>query len=169
MYNLNGADKLRRKKQEKDPNYDRKLLDRIKRSYPENYAHYIHEDEYGRHIGDRETYNEAIKNLYWKNGDGIGAKWDVDDLANKSKINFNEQEYDKYDYGYTVNRLHADNNNAFTDSDYYMQMAKNYLTDDYYNGRPSERAYEDMRNRTRMYIREMATRKDRDNDGRYNE
>lgn len=165
MYNINNADQLRQKKREKDPNYERKLLDKIKQYYPEHYAHYVHEEEYGRHIGDKDTYKEAVNNLNWKqpkDGRSSGPMWDADDLAEKSHIDFDERDFDKYDYAYTVNRLYADNNNAYTESSGYMKMAENYLTDYNYH-HPGERAYEDMKRRMRY------TRRDRDNDGRYNE
>lgn len=165
MYNVSIADKLRTKKQEQDPNYNKKVLDYIREEDPQAYARYLHEDAYGRHIGDKETYNEAVKNLPWKNGKGNGAHWELDDIVRQSGIDFAKKNYDKYDYGYTVNRMYADNNNVFDDESYYMKMTQNYLEDYNYGSRPYERAYHDARKRSKAYN----TRRDRDNDGRYYE
>lgn len=166
MFNLTNADKLRKRMQEKEPDYEKRFMDRMRKDQPDKYAKYIHEDVYGHHIGDRETYNDFVKDLPWKDGTGYGEKWKVDEIENRSKINFNDYDFDKYDYAYEVNRMYADNNNALTDFDAYLKVAKNHLTDNYYNGIPAERAYEEAKTRMKRYYN---SRRDRDNDGRYNE
>lgn len=199
MYNLDKADKLLKRKLEKDPNYTKKLLEKIKEQNPEEFARTMMEDVYGHHIGDEEMYNEAIRNLHWTNRKGSGAKWDKDDLIQRSNMNFEEEGVTPYDYAYTVNSLYADYGNISDDPKYYMQMARDYFRNDSFPERGNERAYYDAQMRSRRYNynnrrdnynrydnynygnydydnrynyenrKGYDRRADRDNDGRYNE
>lgn len=197
MYNLDKADRLLKRKLEKDPNYTKKLLEKIKEENPEQFARTMMEDAYGHHIGDEEMYNDAVRNLKWTNRKGSGAKWDKDDLIQRSNIDFNEEGYTPYDYAYSVNAHYADYGTISEDPKYYMDMARNYLRNDSYPERGGERAYYDAQMRSRRYNynnrydrygsygnyntydyydnydyqnrRSYDRRADRDNDGRYNE
>lgn len=197
MYNSNKADEIYRKKLEKDPNYDKKLIEKWKEEMPEEYSKFMYRQEYGNHIGDRNMYEDAVRKLKWANGKGEGAKWDADELAQKSGIDFEEEGYTPYDYAYSANRLYSEFNNVFTEPSYYMKMAKEYLRSRNYPYRPQERAYHDAEMISRGYNygnrynnnynygnygnygnynnynyenrRGYDRRADRDNDGRYNE
>ena len=199
MYNVDKADRLLKRKLEKDPNFTKKLLEKIKEENPEEFARNMMEEAYGRHIGDEEMYNDAVRNLHWTNRKGSGAKWDKDDLIQRSNIDFNEEGYTPYDYAYAVNAHYADYGNISDDPKYYMQMAKDYLRNDSYPERGGERAYYDAQMRSRRYNynnrynnryentysynnryeydnrynyenrKGYDRRADRDNDGRYNE
>ena len=199
MYNLDKADRLLKRKLEKDPNYTKKLLEKIKEQNPSEFARTMMEDTYGHHIGDEDMYNEAIRHLKWTNRKGSGAKWDKDDLIQRANVDFNEEGYTPYDYAYTVNAHYADYGNISEDPKYYMQMAKDYLRNDSYPERGGERAYYDAQMRSRRYDynnrydnrydsynnygyydtynnrydyenrKRYDRRADRDNDGRYNE
>ena len=151
MYNLDKADRLLKRKLEKDPNYTKKLLEKIKEENPEQFARTMMEDAYGHHIGDEEMYNEAVRNLKWANRKGSGAKWDKDDLIQRSNIDFNEEGYTPYDYAYSVNAHYADYGNISEDPKYYMQMARDYLKNDSYPERGGERAYYDAQMRSKRY------------------
>lgn len=111
------------------------------------------EKEYGCHIGTEEFYEKAVDLLEWVGDKGEGAKWSVDDIIRLSGIDFDKKDYTDYDYAYVVNMLYSDYCNVFTDSSYYMKMARNYLEDldpaDKQN--PSERAYRDAKERIKNY------------------
>jgi hypothetical protein len=151
MYNVDKADRLLKRKLEKDPNYTKKLLEKIKERNPEEFAQTMMEDTYGRHIGDEDMYNEAMRNIHWTNRKGSGAKWDKDDLIQRSGIDFNMEGYTPYDYAYTVNAMYADYGNISEDPKYYMQMARDYLRNDSYPEQGNERAYYDAQRRSRRY------------------
>lgn len=197
MYNLDKADRLLKRKMEKDPNYTKKLLEKIKEENPEQFARTMMEDVYGHHIGDEEMYNEAVRHLKWTNRKGSGEKWDKDDLIRRANIDFNEEGYTPYDYAYMVNALYADYGDISEKPEYYMQMTKDHLRNDSFPERGNERAYYDAQMRSRRYNynnrydgygsygnyntygysnaydyenrRRYDRRADRDNDGRYNE
>ena len=149
MYNVDKADRLLKRKLEKDPNFTKKLLEKIKEENPEEFARSMMEEAYGRHIGDEEMYNEAVRNLKWTNRKGSGAKWDKDDLIQRSGLDFNEEGFTPYDYSYTVNALYADYGNISDDPKYFMQMGKDYLRNDSYPEKGGERAYYDAQRRSR--------------------
>lgn len=198
MYNVDKADRLLRRKLEKDPNFTKKLLEKIKEENPEEFARNMMEEAYGKHIGDEEMYNDAVRNLHWVNRRGSGAKWDKDDLIQRSNIDFNEEGYTPYDYAYMVNAHYADYGTISEEPKYYMDMARNYLRNDSFPERGNERAYYDAQMRSRRYNynnrydrygsygnynygnnyennynyenrKRYDRRADRDNDGRYNE
>lgn len=149
MYNVDKADRLLKRKLEKDPNFTKKLLEKIKEENPEEFARSMMEEAYGRHIGDTEMYEDAVRNLKWTNRKGSGAKWDKDDLIQRSGIDFNEEGYTPYDYSYAVNALYADYGNISDDPKYYMQMARDYLHNDNFPEKGNERAYYDAQRRSR--------------------
>ena len=196
MYNVDKADRLLKKKLEKDPNFTKKLLEKIKEENPEEFARNMMEEAYGKHIGDTEMYEDAVRNLKWTNRKGSGAKWDKDDLIQRSAIDFNEESFTPHDYAYAVNALYADYGNISDDPKYYMTMARDYLRNDSFPEKGGERAYHDaqMRSRRNRYRyntryevedaykpygyrdaydiesrRRYDRRADRDRDGRYNE
>jgi hypothetical protein len=100
---------------------------------------------------DKSQYEDAVRDLRWANGKGRGAKWDADEITNKSGIDFEQEGYSPLDYSATVNALYADYNNVFTEPSYYLKMAKQYLKSKNYPDRPEERAYNDMEMRNRRY------------------
>lgn len=151
MYNVDKADRLLKRKLEKDPNYTKKLIEKIKEHNPEEFAKTMLEDVYGRHIGDEEMYNDAVRNLHWMNKKGTGAKWDKDDLIQRSGIDFNDEGFTPYDYAYMVNAHYADYGNISDDPKYYMQMTKDYLRNNSFPERANERAYHDAQMRARRY------------------
>lgn len=92
-------------------------------------------------------YEKAVDLLEWVGDKGNSARWNVDDIVRLSGIDFAKKEYTDYDYAYVVNMLYSDYCNIFTDSSYYMKMAKNYLEDPDYCGIASERAYNNAKKR----------------------
>ena len=142
-----------------------------------------------RHINNAEMYRNAVNNLKWANRKGNGERWTMDDIIKRSNINFNEENFTPYDYAYIVNALYADYGNASEKYDNYMQMGKDYLHNDNFPERASERAYYDAQRRyarrnnsynnynnaynyTNRYDDGMNYRNsygDRDDDGRYYE
>ncbi len=108
---------------------------------------YEMEKEYGCHIGTQELYENAVQLLDWVDNKGSGARWSVEDIIRLSGIDFDRKEYTEYDYAYSVNMLYSDYCNIFTESSYYLKMAKNYLEDPDYCGVASERAYNNAKKR----------------------
>lgn len=150
MYNVDKADHLLKRKLEKDPNYTKKLLEKIREENPEQFERTLMEDTYGRHIGDIDAYQEAVNNLKWTNGKGRGEKWDKDDLLRRSGIDFNQEPYTEFDWLYAVQSLYSDYGNISEDPKYYMSMARDYLNNNsYYPEKGSERAYYDAQRRSR--------------------
>lgn len=105
------------------------------------------EKEYGCHIGTEDFYEKAVDLFVWVGDKGEGARWSVDDIVRLSGIDFDHKEYTEYDFAYVVNMLYSDYCNVFTESSYYLKMAKNYLEDPDYCGEASERAYHNAKKR----------------------
>lgn len=151
MYDLKKADELYKKHLEKNPNYDHDLVMEWREDMPKQFSRKMHEDEYGCHIFDEEMYNEAISHLTWAGGKGKGAKWDVDTLTKLSGIDFEKVDFFEYDYAFIANMLWSDYCEIFTDTTYYLKMAKMYLTDPDYPGKADERAYKNAIKRIEYY------------------
>ena len=147
MYNLDKADRLLKRKLEKDPNYTKKLLEKIREENPSEFARATIEDAYQRHIGDVDMYNEAVRNLKWSNGKGRGEKWDKDDLLRRANVDFNNEKFGEYDWLYAVQSLYSDYSNISEDPKYFMSMAYDYLKNDSFPERGDERAYYDAQRR----------------------
>lgn len=147
MYNLDKADRLYKRKLEKDPNYTKKLLEKIKEENPNEFARATIEDAYKKHIGDEDMYNDAVRHLKWVNGKGTGEKWDKDDLLRRANVDFNSEKFTPYDWLYTVQSLYSDYSNISEDPKYFMSMAYDYLKNDSFPERGDERAYYDAQRR----------------------
>jgi len=135
-----------------------------------------------RHIQNEEQYRNAIRNLK------KGEYWKIENLINRSDVNFNEEQYTPYDYAYAVNAMKSDYDIS-DKPEQYMRMAKEYLRNDSFPERGGERAYYDAQRRSMRYenrfdpymgneryeyenrrrYNERNSFRDRDNDGRYNE
>lgn len=150
MHNLIKADEIYQELKSEG-----KLVDEMfrifKEKMPEAYCKLMHLIKYGCHIYDEEMYNEAISHLEWANGKGKGAKWDVDTIVKLSGIDFEKTDFYEYDYAYVVNMLYSDYCEIFTDTTYYLKMAKMYLTDPDYPGKADERAYKSAMKRIDYY------------------
>ena len=141
MYDIEKAMNLYRTKVKEDENFAEKVVETFADIMPSEFAKYMYECEYGCHIVEKDMYDKAISYLRWSDKDGTGAKWDVATIEKLADINFEKAKFTKYDYAYIVNMLWSDFCHIFTDSDYYLKMAKAYLTDEDYPGTPEERAY----------------------------
>lgn len=168
MYNVDKADRLLKRKLEKDPNYTKKLLEKIKQDNPEEFARATIEDAYGRHLGDSEMYEDAVRNLRWTNGKGTGAKWDKDDLIRRSGIDFNEEAYTPWDFAYLTNARFADYSDISEDPKYFMAMARDDLRNNQFVEPAHERAYYDAQSRTRRNRYNYDNRYDRYGEYGYN-
>jgi hypothetical protein len=106
----------------------------------------------------------------------------MDELMARTDVDFNIEQFTQYDYAYMVNAHKSDYPDISEKPDQYMRMAKEYLRNDSFPERGGERAYYDAENRARRYknnyngysyeyrnYNERNSRRDRDNDGRYNE
>ena len=129
--------------------------------------------EYERHIRNEEEYRDAIRNLR------KGERFRIEDLMERTDVNFNEEQFTPFDFAYTVNALKNDYNISER-PEQYMQMAKDYLHNDSFPERGGERAYTDAQQRAKRYYNtyesynrrgynERNSFRDRDNDSRYNE
>ena len=147
------ADEIYQKKLANNPNYDHELVMEWKRDMPYEFSKKMYEEEYGCHIYDEEMYNEAISYLKWANDKGTGAKWDVNTIVKVSEINFEDEsvKFYEYDYAFVVNMLWSDYCHIFTETSYYLKMAKMYLTDPDYPGKADERAYKNAMKRIKYY------------------
>ena len=129
----------------KHPDIDHDMVMQFAEDMPEQFETALLEYEYGCHIVSKEMYNEAV--AYFKNPDGTkGAKWSVEDVENKSGINFDAKDYTELDYAYVANMLYSDYGNIIN-SDLILKMAREYLEDSDYMGDASERAYYNAKKR----------------------
>lgn len=153
MYNLTKADEIYQNKLANNPNYDHDLVMEWKKEMPDEFAKKMYEEEYGCHIYTKELYDEAVSYLTWANDKGKGAKWDVETIVKLSDINFESEDvkFYEYDYAYIVNMLWSDYCHIFTETSYYLKMAKMYLTDPDYPGKADERAYKNAMKRIKYY------------------
>ena len=151
MFDINKADEIYKKRLERDPDYNHKLVLEWREDMPQQFARKMHEDEYGCHIMDDELYDCATSYLKWTDDRGKGAKWTIDDIKKLSNVDFDSKRYTLYDYAYVGNMLYSDYCNVFTEPSYYLKMAKAYLEDPDYMGDPSERAYKDAMKRIKYF------------------
>ena len=79
--------------------------------------------EYERHIRNEEEYRDAIRNLR------KGERFRIEDLMERTDVNFNEEQFTPFDFAYTVNALKNDYNISER-PEQYMQMAKDYMHND---------------------------------------
>lgn len=147
MYNLDKATEIYRNKMKEEPDFAEQMVEIWKQKMPEDFAKYMYESEYGCHIVEKDMYDKAISYLKWSDDEGSGAKWEVDTIVKLADINFEKSKFTKFDYAYVVNMLYSDYCHIFVDSDYYLQMAKAYLTDVDYPGIADERAYKNAMKR----------------------
>ena len=141
MYDLDKAIEIYRNKVKEDDTFAEQIVDAWREKMPKEFAKYMYELEYGCHIVEKDMYDEAISYLRWSDDKGTGAKWEIETIVKLVDINFDKSKFTKFDYAYVVNMLYSDYCHVFTDSDYYLKMAKAYLTDEDYPGTPEERAY----------------------------
>lgn len=150
MVDIAKADMLYKKHKEENPHYDYELVMGWKEEMPKQFALKMFEDEYGCHIFDADMYEEAV--TLFDNKDGSkGAHWDIETIKSKSGIDFDSKDYTLYDYAYITNMLYSDFSNVFTETSYYLKMAKSYLEDSDYYSEPSERAYHDAKKRIEYF------------------
>lgn len=151
MFDLEKADKIFDTKLREDPRFAEKFIKKFRNLMPEVYAETMYEEEYGCHIVDRNLYEQAVSLLEWSEDKGYGAKWDVDEILKASNIDFSKKHYYEYDFAYVVNMLYSDYCNIFTEQNYYLKMAKAYLEDPDYMGKPDERAYKNAIKRIKYF------------------
>jgi hypothetical protein len=141
MYDLKKADAIYDEMRAEGKDIVHEVMLVFKDKMPKEYCMLMHLIKYGCHIYDEAMYNEAVSYLEWANGKGKGAKWDVDTLTKLSGIDFEKTNFFEYDFAYVANMLWSDYCEIFTDTTYYLKMAKLYLTDPDYPGKADERAY----------------------------
>ena len=147
MNDLQKAIEIYKKRVAENSNYDKEIVTEWRENMPDEFTRFIFESEYGCHIVDDKMYEEAVGYLKWSNGKGKGAKWSVDEIKSVAGIDFDTKDYYILDYAYVLNMLWSDYCDIFTDTNYYLKMAKNYLEDKDYCGDPSERAYKNAKKR----------------------
>lgn len=115
-----------------------KLAELVKEMYhkaPQDIEYMLEQFSGGEHLTNREDYEKCVKKLKWIDNRGAGAKWQFDDiirLAEKTEhVDFNNVEYTEFEFAYLVNLLYAMFCKVFSDSTYYLKMAKSIF--DYSN------------------------------------
>lgn len=151
MYDLKKADAIYDEMRAEGKDIVHEVMLVFKDKMPKEYCMLMHLIKYGCHIYDEAMYNEAVSYLEWANGKGKGAKWDVDTLTKLSGIDFEKTNFFEYDFAYVANMLWSDYCEIFTDTTYYLKMAKLYLTDPDYPGKADERAYKSAMKRIEYY------------------
>lgn len=150
MYDLHKAIELYKRHSSEDPEFDHKLVHKWKEKMPEEFAKVMYEHEYGCHIFNEEMYDEAVQLFETPTG-AKGPHWSLDAIRAKTNIDFDSTAYTFYDYAYVVNMFYSDYCQIFTEPNYYLKMAKSYLTDGDYFGDPSERAYHNAKKRVEYF------------------
>ena len=135
---------------EKHPTIDHDLVMTFAEEMPDEFENALLIYEYGCHIVSKDMYREAVS--YFENPDGTkGAKYTVEDIVQRSGIDFDKKEYTKLDFAYMVNMHFSDYGERIKDLDYLMFMAKHDLTDKDYPGDPTERAYHNAKKRIKYF------------------
>lgn len=108
-----------------------KLAEVVKEMYhkaPHDVEYMLEQFSGGEHLTNKEDYEKCVKKLKWIDGRGNGAKWQFDDiirLAEKTaNVDFDDAEYTEFEFAYLVNLLYAMFCKVFTESSYYLRMAK---------------------------------------------
>lgn len=134
---------------EKHPNIDHDMVMEFAEDMPEEFDMALDRYLYGCHIVSKDMYCEAVS--YFVNPDGSkGAKWSIDDIKNKTSIDFENKDYTLLDYIYAVNMKYSDIGDLVS-TDVLMKIAKRYLEDKDYPGEPSERSYHNAKKRIRYF------------------
>ncbi len=76
------------------------------------------------HISSKSQYEELSQKLKWANENGKGARWGIDDIKQKSRINFENTDYTEFDFAYLVNMLYAICCTEMTEMSYFLKFAK---------------------------------------------
>lgn len=141
MYDKMKVNEIYMELKRENPNYDSEMVERFKDRMPEEFARLMYEEKYGCHIVTKEMYDKAVSYLTWTKDKGKGAKWEVEKIIEIANIDFSEVKYYEYDFAYVMNMLYSDYCDIFTETSYYLKMAKTYLEDPDYPGKADERAY----------------------------
>ena len=157
MYDLTEALQIYEEELRINPDYDHELVKEWRESMTESFTRKMLEKRYGCHIVDEKMYNVAVSLLVWPDGDTRGAKWSLKDVKGVAGISWETKKYTLMDFAYVMNMLWSDNSNVFTNTSYYIDMAKNYLEDADYMGDASERAYKDAIKRIRYFKHKYLT------------
>ena len=147
---------IRKELKEHYPDIDEKIIETFIDKMPDEayltYLFFQNEEEENYHLLNKMQYDKAVELFDWIDDKGTGAKWTIDEITRG--MNFDNKEYTKYDFAYVSNMLYSDYCNVFTESSYYLKMARNYLEDPDYCGDSSERAYHNARKRIKYYSSE---------------
>lgn len=134
---------------EKHPNIDHDMVMEFAEDMPAEFDMALDRYLYGCHIVSKDMYCDAV--AYFINPDGSkGAKWSIDDIKNKTSIDFENKDYTLLDYIYAVNMKYSDIGDLVS-TDVLMKIAKRYLEDKDYPGEPSERSYHNAKKRIRYF------------------
>lgn len=136
------------------------IIERILKHNPDRMFDIIEEmhEQYGDaikqfftcHIENLETYNKYVNLL--RNFDGtIGGHWNVEQIKQAAKIDWDKVEYTCYDYAYIVNMKYSDDGHRFKSVDDIFVSAKDFLEDNDCGCVPSERAYFEGKKRYDYY------------------
>jgi hypothetical protein len=82
------------------------------------------------HITNEHKYKELVDRLKWKNGQGKGERWKVEDIKRYSRMNFENEDFTEFDFAYLVNMLYSKCSKEFSDMSFYIKLAKCFLEDD---------------------------------------
>lgn len=150
-YDLATADAIYEEYRATREDFDHHLVMHWREEMPHEFAQRMFKEKHGCHIFNEDLYCEATS--HFVNPDGShGPHWSIGTIKAKSGItNFAEKGYTEYDYAYVVNMLYSDYGNVFAEPSYYLKMAKNYLSDGDYYGKPEERAYHDAVKRINFF------------------
>ena len=88
-----------------------------------------HYEQFG-HISNERKYKELVERLKWKNGQGRGERWKVEDIKKYARMNFDNEDFTEFDFAYLVNMLYSKCSKEFTDMSFYIKLAKCFLEDD---------------------------------------
>lgn len=149
MYDLTKANEIFEKMSTDDK--VNRVFEIFRDKMPEEFCNLMYIMEYGCHIVTKKLYDHAVSLLVWAKDKGKGEKWSVEKVVELANIDFSEVKYYEYDLAYVMNMLYSDYCDIFTDSSYYLKMAKAYLEDPDYMGKADERAYHNAMKRIKYF------------------
>lgn len=126
---------------ENDPFKMMEIIEEMHNDWGESVEEYLCE-----HITSEKQYEKYTK--YFKNFDKTtGPYWTVEQIKEKSGIDFSKKDYTCYDFAYQVNMIYSDYGDFLTPEQIFKEAKRDLEDEDSWMKDPSTRAYKDGKKR----------------------
>lgn len=144
MYNLETAYKLYNQMMNEDPDYANKLVKQWSKLMPNEFAKVIYCDRYGKHIVNREQYEQGLSFIEGQNGrpPEIWSIEDCEKILSRYIRDYEQEDFYKYDAFLWLNVKRNDYPKLTDENEIAYITYQDLKNDKDYPTDPSERAYE---------------------------